>query len=85
MNRVPLAYSLPLLPNECVPAEVQFGAPTFSITSISPHAGQVATFAPSVQNAGQVPGSAGSFIRADTLPWVTSNLPLVLIRADAKS
>jgi hypothetical protein len=85
VNRVPLEYCLPSRPSEWVPAEIQFRAPMFSITSISPHAGQLATFAPSVQNAGQAPGSAGNFIRADTLPYVKSSLPFVLRRAEAKS
>ena len=55
-----------------------------SITSISPEAGQptCGKLAPSIQNAGQAPRKAGSFIRASMRPNLKVLSPCVFMRAE---
>ena len=57
---------------------------TYSITSISPQPGQPTSSmsSPNIQNAGQVPGSAGTLIRASTRPCAAVTRFLVTIRAE---
>ena len=61
--------------------------PTFSMTSISPLAGQptLPMSSPSIQNAGHMPWPRGTFIRVSTCPYVGVNLPEVLSRAEVYS
>src|SRR5579883_2980589 len=58
-------------------------APTVSMMSISPHAGQLTLLmlSPSVQNAGHSPCPAGSMMRASNRPYACANNPCVLSRA----
>lgn len=59
----------PEYPGPCsVPWTVPGSKPTFSMTSISPLAGQptLPMSSPSIQNAGHMPCPRGTFIRAST-------------------
>ncbi len=60
--------------------------PTFSMTSISPHAGQPTwpMSAPSIQNAGQMPCPRGILMRASTRPYCAVKVPSVFSRAEVK-
>src|SRR4051794_19029452 len=58
--------------------------PLFSMTSISPQAGQftVVMLVPSIQRAGQYPRPCGSLARHSMRPYFFQNSPCVFIRAD---